>query len=140
MKEPVTAPVSPCGPSPLTVPCAPFLPISRALSLLLSAAASSASQLCVISSRARALPFILLYTTSRPRPLWPRAVPLNAPLLPPPVPCKYTPGNLVPPPSPRSTRAPQPHNSPLVASASPVLSIADLISKQEQTRFILNDI
>jgi hypothetical protein len=127
--EPVPVLVSPCGPSPLTVPSAPFLPISRALSFLFSTAASSAPQLCVISSRAPALPFILLYTTSSPRPLWPRAVPLNAPLLPPPVPCKYTPGNLVPPPSPRSIRAPQPHISPLVASASPVLSIADLISK-----------
>jgi hypothetical protein len=41
----------------------------------------------------------------------------------------YTPGNLVLPPSPCSTRVPRPHISPLVASASPVLSTVDLISK-----------
>jgi hypothetical protein len=88
--KPVPAPVSHCGPSPLAVPCAPFLPISRALFLLLCAAASSAPQLCVTSSRAPALPFVLLYTTSRPRPLRPRAVPSNAPPPTSPVSCKYT--------------------------------------------------
>jgi hypothetical protein len=61
---PVPSPVSPRGPPPLAVPCAPFLSISRSPSRFLSAAGSSAPQLCAASSRAPALPFALLCTPS----------------------------------------------------------------------------